>query len=82
MRGVDGPYTSPFYIYTKCQASHLVGPNYGLNFCVSTSQLHNFCYLRKECVVVPPDSTHLDCLTKPGVTIRELSYTLIKREQK
>ena len=60
--------------YPSCQAPHMVRPNYGLNVCVSTSQLHNFWYPREQGVVAPPDSIHMDWLTIPGATIRELSY--------
>ena len=74
MMGVEGHYTNPFYMCPSCQAPHLVRPNYGLNVCVSTSMLHNFRYPREQGVVVPPDSTHVDWLTIPGATIRDLSY--------
>ena len=56
------------------QPPYLVRPNYGLNVCVSPSQLHNFRYPRDQGVVVPPDSTHVDWLTIKGATMRELSY--------
>ena len=74
MMGVEGHHTNPFYMCPSCQAPHLVRPNYGLNVCVSTSMLHNFRYPREQGVVVPPDSIHVDWLTIPGATIKELSY--------
>ena len=74
MMGVEGHHTNPFYMCPTCQAPHLVRPNYGLNVCVSTSQLHNFHFPREEGVVVPPDSIHVDWLTIPGATLKELSY--------
>lgn len=74
MMGVEGHSTNPFYMCPSCQAAHLIRPSCGLNVCVSTSQLHNFRYPREQGVVVPPDTTHVDWLTIPGATIRELAY--------
>jgi hypothetical protein len=47
---------------------------YGLNICVSTSQLHNFHQPREEGVLCPPDSSHVDWLTIPGAQIEDLIY--------
>ena len=54
--------------------SHPAKLNYGLNICVSTSQLHNFHLPRDPGVVCPPDSVHIDWLTIPGSKIADLSY--------
>ena len=74
MMGVEGHWDNPYYLCPSCQAPHSARLTYGLNVCVSTSQLHNFHFPREEGVVVPPDSTHVDWITIPGATIDQLSY--------
>ena len=72
--GVEQHWSNPFYLCPTCQAPHLAKPNYGLNVCVSSSQLHDFHYPREESVVCPPDTLHVDWLTIPGATISDLNY--------
>ena len=74
MMGVEGHSTNPFYMCPSCQAAHLVRPSCGLNVCVSTSQLHNFRFPREQGLVVPADTTHVDWITIPGATIKDLAY--------
>ena len=62
------------YLCPTCQLSHPAKLDYGLNICVSTSQLHNFHQPRDEGVVCPPDSSHVDWLTIPGAQIENLAY--------
>ena len=60
------------YFCPTCQASHLARLPYGLDICVSTSQLHEFHQPRQPGVVCPPDSSHVDWLTIPGARIQDL----------
>jgi hypothetical protein len=47
---------------------------YGLDICVSTSQLHEFHQPREPGIVCPPDSSHVDWLTIPGAKIESLLH--------
>ena len=62
------------YMCPTCQYSHLARLDYGLNISFSSSQLHNFHQPRDECVVCPPDISHVDWLTIPGATISGLEF--------
>ena len=60
------------YLCPTCQTTHLSRLDYGLNICVSDSQLHRFHYPRDQAVVCPPDKSHVDWLTIPGGKIADL----------
>ena len=62
------------YLCPTCQATHLSRLEYGLNICISTSQLHQFHHPRDQTVVCPPDTSHVDWLTIPGGTIFDLDF--------
>ena len=62
------------YLCPTCQTTHLSRLDYGLNVCVSTSQLHQFHHPRDQSVVSPPDTSHVDWLTIPGGKIADLDY--------
>ena len=62
------------YLCPSCQVSHLARLPYGLNICISSSQLHEFHLPREEGVVCPPDSMHVDWVTIPGATLNELEF--------
>ena len=72
--GVEGHRDNPFYMCPSCQAPHPARLKHGLNVCVSTSQLHNFHFPRDDSVVVAPDSLHVDWITIPGGTVKQLIY--------
>ena len=74
MMGVEDHWSNPYYLCPTCQAPHLAKLDYGLNVCVSTSQLHNFHQPRELGVVCPPDTLHVDWLTIPGATLEQLMY--------
>ena len=60
------------YLCPTCQTTHLSRLDYGLNICVSDSQLHQFHHPRDQAVVCPPDTSHVDWLTIPGGKIADL----------
>ena len=62
------------YLCPTCQTTHLSRLEYGLNICVSTSQLHQFHHPRDQTVACPPDTSHVDWLTIPGGKIADLDY--------
>ena len=74
LQGVEYSQGNLSYLCPTCQLSHPAKVDYGLNICVSSSQLHNFHQPRDEGVLCPPDSSHVDWLTIPGATIADLAY--------
>ena len=62
------------YLCPTCAITHPARPDYGLNICISDSQLHQFHHPRDETLVCPPDTSHVDWLTIPGGTISDLDY--------
>ena len=60
------------YMCPTCQVTHVAQLPYGLDVCVSTSQLHEFNQPREVGVVCPPDTSHVDWLTIPGAKIEDL----------
>ena len=62
------------YLCPSCQITHPARPEYGLNICVSASELHNFHFPSDENIVCPPDQIHVDWLSIPEATISELEY--------
>ena len=60
------------YLCPTCQTNHLSRLDYGLNICVSDSQLHQFHLPKDQEVVCPPDTSHVDWLTIPGGKIADL----------
>ena len=60
------------YLCPTCQVTHPARPDYGLNICVSSSQLHSFHHPRDPSVVCPPDTSHVDWVTIPGAKISDL----------
>ena len=60
------------YLCPTCCETHLARPDYGLNICVSSSELHTFHQPRDSSVVCPPDSSHVDWVTIPGAKISDL----------
>ena len=62
------------YLCPTCSDTHPAKPSDGLNICVSSSQLHNFHLPREEGVTCPPDTSHVDWVTLPGASLRELEF--------
>ena len=60
------------YMCPTCQTTHVAQLPYGLDVCVSTSQLHEFYQPREMGVVCPPDTSHVDWLTIPGAKVEDL----------
>ena len=60
------------YLCPTCQTTHLSRLDYGLNICVSDSQLHQFHQLKDQGKVCAPDTSHVDWLTIPGGKIADL----------
>ena len=73
-QGVEYATNHPDYLCPTCQVMHGTRLQYGLNICVSTSQLHGFHQPRQPGVTCPPDTSHVDWLTIPGATIADLLF--------
>ena len=71
-QGVEYKEDNLDYFCPTCQESHKNRMPYGLNICLSTSQLHEFHHPREEGVTCPPDTSHVDWVTIPGGTIADL----------
>ena len=72
-QGVEYSSRNRVYFCTTCEVSHQVKMPYGLNVCVSSSELHQLHQPREPGVVCPADKIHVDWLTIPGATISDLS---------
>ena len=70
--GVEHVTSNLVYLCPTCQLLHLAKPDETLNVCVSDSQLHNFHFPEDKSTVIPPDTCHIDWVTIPGASIREL----------
>ena len=73
-QNVEYEESNKMYLCPTCQNTHLARPDYGLNICLSTSQLHHFHQPRDRSVVCPPDTSHVDWLTIPGAKIADLDF--------
>ena len=73
-QGVEWTTTNRPYLCPTCQCHHPVKTDYGLNVCLSDSQLHGFHNPRDPTVICPPDSIHVDWVTVPGATIPDLQH--------
>ena len=74
LQGVEYQQENLDYFCPTCMGTHKCRMPYGLNICVSTSQLHAFHHPREQGVVCPPDTSHVDWLTIPGGTISDLLH--------
>ena len=74
MQGVEYSTKNRNYFCTTCMTTHPTYLDYGLNVCLSDSQLHNFHHPRDPLVDCPPDSLHVDWLTISGGTIADLRH--------
>ena len=74
MQGVENARFNRSYFCPTCQVSHPAKLQYGLDICVSSSELHAFHQPREEGVFCPPDSSHVDWLTIPGAKIEDLLF--------
>ena len=74
LQRVEYGSTNLQYLCPTCQDTHPARPEYGLNICVSTSQLHNFHQPREPGVTCSPDPIHVDWLTIPGAVMSDLDY--------
>ena len=84
LQRVEYSSTNQSYLCPSCQNTHPARPSYGLNICVSTSQLHNFQQPRTPGVFCTPDSIHVDWVTIPGAVLSDLmqAWTIdYKRER-
>lgn len=74
MQGVEWSTSNRAYMCPTCMQHHPSRLDYGLNICLSASQLHEFHQPREPNVVCPPDSLHVDWVTIPGASIPTLEY--------
>ena len=74
LQGVEFAIRNKMYLCPTCMVHHPARPDYGLNVCLSASQLHEFHRPREPNVTCPPDQLHVDWLTIPGATISTLEY--------
>ena len=74
MQGVEFGTKNRDYLCPSCMSHHKARLPYGLNICLSASQLHGIHRPRDPNVTCPPDSLHVDWLTIPGATISKLEY--------
>lgn len=74
LQNVEYELENKQYLCPTCQSTHLARPEYGLNICVSASELHGFHFPSDETIVCPPDTVHVDWLTIPGATLPELEF--------
>ena len=65
---------NPDYFCPTCMTRHPTYMDYGLNVCLSDSQLHNVHHPRDQSVVCPPDSVHIDWVTISGGTVADLAH--------
>ena len=72
MQGVEFSTTNTTYMCPTCMTLHPIWPDYGLNVCLGTSQLHNIHHPRDTTVSCPADPLHIDWLTVSGGTIPDL----------
>ena len=72
MQGVEYSTTNTSYMCPTCMTMHNIMPDYGLNVCLGTSQLHNLHHPRDLSVTCPPDPLHIDWVTISGGTIPDL----------
>ena len=72
LQGVEYERDNLDYFCPTCQVFHKTRMPYGLNICLSTSELHDFHLPREEGVVCPKDTSHVDWVTIPGGTIADL----------
>ena len=72
MQGVEYSRPTKQYMCPTCEKFHSVIPEYGLNICLATSQLHDFHNPRDPDVTCAPDELHVDWLTIPGARIQTL----------
>ena len=72
MQRVEFEAQNKLYLCPSCQVTHLARVDYGLNICLSDSQLHSFHNPRDAGVTCPPDSSHVDWVTMPGGKICDL----------
>jgi hypothetical protein len=63
MQGVEYSTTNTTYLCPTCMSVHNIWPDYGLNVCLGTSQLHNIHHPRDPTVICPPDPIHVDWVT-------------------
>ena len=74
LQGVENTTSNPDYMCPTCRAMHATMPDYGLNVCLGTSQLHNFHQPWDPRVTCPPDPFHIDWVTISGGTIPDLTH--------
>ena len=77
MQGVEYSTGNPSYMCPTCMSMHTAMPDYGLNVCLSDSQLHNLHHPRDPSVVCPPDPFHIDWVTISGGTIADLTHAFL-----
>ena len=73
MQGVEYSTRNLNYFCPTCMTTHPTYPDYGLNVCLSDSQLHNFHLPRDPQVYCPPDLLHVDWLTILYISISKTS---------
>ena len=83
LQGVEYTTSNPDYMCPTCRVMHSTFPDYGLNVCLGTSQLHNFHQPWDPTVTCPPDPFHIDWVTISGGTIPDLTqaFTVDYRRQ-
>ena len=72
LQGAEYAAGNRTYLCPTCQTTHKAEMPYGLDVCVSTSELHEHYQPRDAGVVCPPDTSHVDWLTIPGARIEDL----------
>jgi hypothetical protein len=77
MQGVEYSTTNTTYMCPTCMIVHNIWPDYGLNVCLGTSQLHNIHHPWDPTVICPPDPIHVDWVTVSGGTITDLTNAFI-----
>ena len=72
LQRVEFETENKLYLCPSCNETHPARVDYGLNICLSDSQLHSFHTPRDPSVKCPPDTSHIDWVTIPGGKISDL----------
>ena len=74
LQGAEYATRNCSYLCPTCQAPHMAVLPYGLDICVSDSTLHDIHHPREAGVECLPDTSHVDWLTIPGATLKQLLF--------
>ena len=77
MQGLEHSDRKHDYFCPTCMTTHPTYTDYGLNMCLSDSQLYNVHHPRDQNVVCPPDAVNIDWVTISGGMVHDLTHAYI-----